>query len=399
MVVISGSRIIDTAAEERSSSPELREFHDKLFGEAEGGAGEIYGSPDDWSPVKASGHYRRMRVLSEFDLGPLDGKTAVDFGTGPWGFACVFPKLREAGRCIGLDVSLAALKLAAERDEDIAHKTTYMTSEGDWIPLDDDSVDIFWGGEVIEHVREPQLFLQEISRICRDGADVFLSTPNRNAIYYLEEGDDYTIGAEHLAVMSYEEFDAVLKMYFDDYQIIGYETSLSPEIDARLRNPQVLELVQDRAARHPQSASGFIARAKVNKKRFEESRRKFVLDEFVWNDARVAGRGAAEQLALFGDVTGGSVHTETPLSFDVTGNKIILLFWAHSWSGDAIVQIDGDMRPCCFFSKNGGFKRVEFFFSEVKERHIVVRRVGTKPENSDSDQVIFFKCMAYTINS
>lgn len=247
----SPSRIVDALGESTSSSRELQDFHNNWYNDDGTENTELYGSPDAWSPIKRSGHYRRMAVLEAFAIPGLAEKVAADFGVGPWGFACVFPKLRTARHCYGFDVSSKALEITAKVDAEIADKTSYFTSDGETIPIDDDMIDVFWGGEVIEHVRSPARFLQEIARVCVDGADVFLSTPNRDAIYYAARGEDYTIGPEHIALMNFTELQVQLGRFLTDVTIVGYETSLSPELDATITKEATLALIQDRAYVHP----------------------------------------------------------------------------------------------------------------------------------------------------
>lgn len=376
-------------------APELGAFHDNWFVKAEEEGRDVYGSPDDWSPVKTSGHFYRMDVLAKIDIGSVSDKVAVDFGSGPWGFACIFPKLREARRCIGIDVSAKALEIAARRDKDILAKTVYKTSDGDSIPLEDDSVDIFWGGEVIEHVRNPRLFVQEIARVCRDGAQVILSTPNREALYYLARNEDYAIGSEHVALMNYQEFNRVLQMYLHKLKITGYETSLAPELDHTTFPKHALALMQERAAVFPAAASGFIAQGRVSKALYVRNRRDFMLDEFLWNSERVKGGRDAEALALFGGIMGGSATHDAPFCFETRGRTVILLFWAHAWSGEAEIDVDGDIRPISLYSPHGGFRRIEFEFASNAKRKFEIRRTGRKPEASRFDQVIFYKAMSY----
>jgi len=50
--------------------------------------------------------------------------------------------------------------------------------EQDRLPIADDSIDIAVSLAVIEHLREPDLFMSEIVRCLRPGALVYISTPN-----------------------------------------------------------------------------------------------------------------------------------------------------------------------------------------------------------------------------
>ena len=336
-----------------------------------------------------------MAVLAAASLPDLANATAVDFGTGPWGFACVFPKLREAKKCIGFDVSLKALEISAGLEIGIGDKLTYMTSDGETIPLDDDSVDIFWAGEVIEHVREPRRFMQEIARVCRDGARVLLSTPNRDAVYFLARGEDYAIGPEHIALMNYAELSDVVQRFLDPVTIHGYETSLYPDLDAAITCERAAQVIQERAYVHPQSASGFIVEGTVSKALYRTNQRSWTLDERLWSDTTSALD--CEQLVLFGGVAGALLGPVKPFDVRIIGNRIVLLFWAHDWSGIARIEIGGETREVDLYSLHGGFRRVVIDQPNIGPHRVRISRTGRKGDKSISDQVIFYKSMGYSV--
>jgi 2-polyprenyl-6-hydroxyphenyl methylase/3-demethylubiquinone-9 3-methyltransferase len=50
------------------------------------------------------------------------------------------------------------------------------------IPFPDEFFDIVWAGDVIEHVRYTDTFVNEVNRVLRTGGSFFLSTPEHNLI-------------------------------------------------------------------------------------------------------------------------------------------------------------------------------------------------------------------------
>jgi SAM-dependent methyltransferase len=391
------SQVIDSAAPD-DGSPEMRSFHDAMFDAETGLLGDLYGSPDDWPAVLKAGHSRRIGILQAKTLANLGEAVAVDFGTGPWGFGCIFPRLREAKQCIGMDVSLTALEIAATHDVEIAHKTTYMTSDGETIPLDDNSVDIFWAGEVIEHVREPRRFMQEVARVCRDGARVLMSTPNRAAFFYAAHGEEYSTGPEHMALMDFDELQSIVSLFLRPVSIVGYETSLYPSIDAVLLDEDGVRRIQDRALANPTDASGLIVDGRVSKALAARNSRDWRLEELLWSATSIKGQQPMTEAPLFAGVTGGALEPDAPFSVNVQGNEIILLFWAHDWSGFVEVDIDGERRNVDLYSPGGGFRRVEFSGLMPHQHLLKVRRTGQKRDKAHDSQVILYKIMAYTLS-
>jgi SAM-dependent methyltransferase len=375
---------------------ELHEFHDQWFASKLAKGEDIYDGVEKWLPIKESGHYRRMKILDQTNISDIKEKVAMDFGSGPWGFGCVFPKLRDckAGYCV--DVSQQALAVSRKKDSEIAEKISYLVSDGDLIPVADNSVDIFWGGEVIEHVRSPKRFFQEIARVCKDDSLVVLSTPNRDAIYYQAQGEDNTIGPEHIALLSHDEFQLIAAGFLHSFDIFGYETSLYPNLDAVLADKHVLELIQRRAYLSPQTASGMVLIGKVSKRLYAAQQRTWRREE---RTSAVIARDLqldVETKPLFGPVSGAGLPMGRKLEFALTGENIILLFWAHAWSGICRITIDNEHHDLDLYSPLGGFRRFERDGLSEASHHVSLERLGNRRPRSQSNEVIFYKAISYT---
>jgi ubiquinone/menaquinone biosynthesis C-methylase UbiE len=383
-------------AEARDNAPELKAAHDRAFEDAESENGNIYGPLDSLPLITQSGHFRRMELLASLDLGGLSDKVVVDFGTGPWGFAAIFPKLREAAACIGFDVSNVALQQARQRTPDeLSVKTIYATTDGDFIPLADSSIDVFFGGEVIEHVRNPLLFIQEIARVCRDGAHVILTTPNRDAVNYYLRKQPYCVGPEHVALMNAVEFRQAIETFCELDRILGYESSLSPDLDLMPAHPEVLHQIQQRAENFPELASGMIAIARVSKEKYSANKRCLHRREYPWNSSDVQISGPVQSLRLFSDIHGLLLQDGMWIHIPIAGTEPVLLFWGHDWSGEVEIVYGSTTITKDLYLDHGGFFRINLSFSEPTETGLFVRHKGTKCENSHSDQVIFYKAIDY----
>lgn len=374
---------------------DLRAYYESAFGETKG---EIYGSAEDWTVIQRSGHFRRMQLLDSLSIPTLDSAVAVDFGMGSWGFASVFPKLRSAKECIGIDISEVALDLSARADAQIREKTRYLRSELSEIPLADGSVDVFWGGEVLEHVAEPRQFLQEISRVCRAGAHVILSTPNRDAVLYLADGQEYAIGPEHIALLNAEELRSLAEIFFDTQSMLGYETSLSPECDKTLSDPRVADLLQERTVGYPSLASGLLYHGLVNKAKEGARARKWSRTDVEWSDDRLRFTRPPDAMKLSGPLTGAGLAPGSEIQINLSGQKYVFFFWSHDWSGIAAVTVGDTTREIDLFSKQSGFRRLEVEFDDTETRQIRIVRSNLKSERSIDSQVIFHSIVAFDFN-
>src|SRR5688500_6956988 len=104
--------------------------YDDAFRRAHDAPSEIYGVLTGFPAVA---HERRMALLAGLDVGGLTSAVAVDYGVGPWGFAAVFPRLRESRHGIGIDISEVALEISrgVERDRGAHDRFEFRHSRGD----------------------------------------------------------------------------------------------------------------------------------------------------------------------------------------------------------------------------------------------------------------------------
>lgn len=225
-----------------------------------------------------------MQILSNIEIINIEKKTAVDFGTGPWGFAAIFPLLKKAKYCIGFDVSITALTTAQTKlDVEMRDKTFFATSDGEIIPIADNTVDIFFAGESIEHVRNPFLFIQEILRVCKEDALIIISTPSKDALLYKLNNIQYCVGTEHISLLSYYELQILLDLFTDEIKIIGYETSIGPGLDSLYLSPDTCTLLQNRSSDYPELSSGLISISKANKQKYQKIKKNLDLNETLWD--------------------------------------------------------------------------------------------------------------------
>ena len=188
--------------------------------------------------MQEAAHNRRMELLAEIPLPDLQDVAIVDYGVGAWGFAVVFPALHGARMAIGIDISPTAVELSRQVSAEgrFPHGTNvhYFTARGGDLVLADDSVDVFFAGECIEHVELMEAFLDEVHRVWRTGGMFILTTPNADAALYRARGERYCVGIEHVALMGYRELLSYLTPGFDVVLSWGFNNSLLTELDTTI---------------------------------------------------------------------------------------------------------------------------------------------------------------------
>jgi len=131
-----------------------------------------------WRVVPEDAKPERFATRRAFLLGHVRaGERVLDLGAGDGAFAA---ELRAAGcNVVAVDVARAALARARAR---VAGLDARHVEEGAPLPLDEDSVDVVWAGEVLEHVADVVGLLAEVRRVLRWGGTLLVSTPYHGRI-------------------------------------------------------------------------------------------------------------------------------------------------------------------------------------------------------------------------
>lgn len=117
----------------------------------------------------------------EFYIPDLKQRKILDLGSGYGGFLI---EAAEAGAdAVGIEIFDEFIKISHEKAAQKHLTLTIVKSSGEKLPFPDGSFDFVNMCEVIEHVEEPETVLREVFRVLRPGGKVYLSAPNRFAIW------------------------------------------------------------------------------------------------------------------------------------------------------------------------------------------------------------------------
>jgi 2-polyprenyl-3-methyl-5-hydroxy-6-metoxy-1,4-benzoquinol methylase len=133
--------------------------------------------PDDLRPPDLE---RRQRFLLAH---VRPGLRVLDLGCGAGEFT--FALARAGAKVIGVDVAEAALRRARARDASLDLRLTPVDGP---LPLADNSFELVWASEVIEHVADTAPWLSEIRRVLVPGGVLLLTTPNHSRLALLALG-------------------------------------------------------------------------------------------------------------------------------------------------------------------------------------------------------------------
>src|SRR5262249_27208032 len=123
------------------------------------------------------------------------------------------------------------------------------------------SVDLFFSGESIEHVRFPPCFVSEIHRVLADDGQLVVTTPNRDAIGYRVQGEEYCTSPEHFWLFNYPELVSLISEFFEIREVYGFNGSFGPDMDRRVSDERRIEKWCKWHENEPELATGIVLRA------------------------------------------------------------------------------------------------------------------------------------------
>lgn len=103
----------------------------------------------------------------------------LDAGCGDGGMLAEIKDLYPNIEPYGVDISKSGCKIAKKRGIDVK-----VADLNDKIPFKDDFFDFIIGHEIIEHLVDPDKFLEESARVLKKGGYLILTTPNLAAWYH-----------------------------------------------------------------------------------------------------------------------------------------------------------------------------------------------------------------------
>jgi SAM-dependent methyltransferase len=336
-------------------------------------------------------HERRVELLSALPLPPLESATVVDYGVGSWGFGCIFPRLKQAARAIGIDISERAVALSREisaRDPELLGKqVTFMTATGYDLQLPDSSVDLFFAGECIEHIDDTECFLEEVHRVLKVRGMAIFTTPNASPTVYRNLGLRWCVGFEHSALMDHATFRDRLAAYFGVELMKGFNQSLLPSVDEGIDEASARAWVSA-CENTPEDATGLIALVRKTHDH-RPSRARVVTVE----STSLPPSSECKDVPIVPGYTGRMIMPDH--EFEVTipagARRCSLIFWSHTWSGTALITSESKRDRVDLYSHAGGCMR--HVLDCVGMKSLKIRALPEKRPDSESYEVIFLRAV------
>ena len=168
--------------------------------------GSAYVSTAFWDDVRAEEINKQCMDM----ISPTDGKQILELGCGIGGSA---PFISNCGGYIGTDLSNEAIKTAYQH---FGSKPgfSFIVMDAQEVKFPDCTFDLVIAKEVVEHVPDIKLTLQEAFRVLKPGGSILITSPNRNSLHLrinrMLGYEDFTCSFDHIRELTYEEIEQLL---------------------------------------------------------------------------------------------------------------------------------------------------------------------------------------------
>jgi len=168
-------------------------------------------------------HAAMLRKLEKLFLAHIrPGGRVLDAGCGRSLFTEIRPRWPFAIMAADVDHDLLLSRKAEFRD------VHWLVADAQPLPFRDGAFDAVFAGELIEHLVDPRLGLEEFRRVLRPDGVLILTTPNRLRLANLADRSERPYSPDHLSELSYDEALALLDQEgFDVLESTGLHLELA----------------------------------------------------------------------------------------------------------------------------------------------------------------------------
>lgn len=180
-------------------------------------------------------NYLRHMTAYTFAMQFVRDKLVLEDGCGS-GYGSYYLATNGAKKVVGVDMAADAVVYAKSRYR--RENLEFVQMNSTELSFSDESFDAATSFQVIEHIKESDVFLSEMARVLKSGGTAIISTPNKQTY-----SPDTAVPENQFHVKEFylTEFRELLQRYFNEVDILGVNQSSKMEniekaIAASLRN-------------------------------------------------------------------------------------------------------------------------------------------------------------------
>jgi len=209
--------IIDLLNREDKQAEELERYYQGVFAKED--PYNLRTGPMLHFPI---GHDAKMGIvwnmLSEYE--DKKGLTLLDVGCGENPEA--FKNLEVYNNTVIYhDISKLALSRVRKRACNNRSLERLFLAANEHVPVQDETIDIVFAGEILEHVKQPRKFLDGCADALKRNGILILTTPNSNALTYRLFCRTYAVHEQHVSLQSYTSAVTLLGKRFEVLDVKG----------------------------------------------------------------------------------------------------------------------------------------------------------------------------------
>lgn len=160
----------------------------------------------------------------------LAGKKVLDVAGGDGYGSRLLKELGHPSEVVSVDIHLPTLNSARLKH---GRYVDFSNANAQNLPFSNSSFPAVISFETYEHLRRPEIFLSEVSRVLTPNGTLILSTPNRNISNPRTSKANEPINPFHIFEVSPQEFLDDLKTFFRDVVIYGQRFNIKPSGEKR----------------------------------------------------------------------------------------------------------------------------------------------------------------------
>ncbi|MBF8250052.1 MAG: Methyltranfer dom protein [Candidatus Levybacteria bacterium] len=174
--------------------------------------------------------YQQQKSYS-YCLKFIEGKSVLEVGSGS-GYGC-YRLSKVAKNILGVDNSEIAIKKSREKYK--ANNLEYICSKIENY-TNEDKFDVILALQVLEHVKQPRIFLKKITSLMKKNGLLLITTPNKDTQSYNEN-------PYHYKEYSFAELSQILLRHFEYVQLYGLSGDSKVKNFEKIRRTHVLNIL------------------------------------------------------------------------------------------------------------------------------------------------------------